>query len=146
MNVEPKPRHSLISKVSLNPSSRSTFATLVYRYHTTAINCPKTKMLSLSKNSVGRRVQLSNNLKIYVLRSRHSFLIPSRLDGRASPTNFCRNSMQILGESVNMNAYFSPANGVLGLGCHYDIQEHFIINLVARRRGACTRGLNQTLN
>ena len=48
-------------------------------------------------------------------------------------TNFCRNSMQILGESVNMNAYFSPATGVLGLGCHYDIQEHFIIQFSGKK-------------
>ena len=49
--------------------------------------------------------------------------------------------MQILGESVNMNAYFSPANGVSSLGCHYDIQEHFIIQFSGKKTWRMYEGL-----
>lgn len=55
--------------------------------------------------------------------------------------DFCRGSMQVLGENVNMNAYFSPAGGQRGLGCHYDIQEHFIIQFSGTKRWRFYEGL-----
>ena len=55
--------------------------------------------------------------------------------------DFCRQSVQTLGENVNMNAYFSPAKGKRGLGCHYDIQEHFIIQFSGSKRWRFYEGL-----
>ena len=47
--------------------------------------------------------------------------------------DFCRASMQVLGENVNINAYFSPASGVIGLGSHFDIQEIFILHIAGSK-------------
>ena len=48
-------------------------------------------------------------------------------------TDFCRASMQVLGENVNINAYFSPTGGVVGLGSHFDIQEIFILHIAGSK-------------
>lgn len=47
--------------------------------------------------------------------------------------DFCRASMQVLGENVNINAYFSPQGGVVGLGSHFDIQEIFILHIAGSK-------------
>ena len=47
--------------------------------------------------------------------------------------DFCRASMQVLGENVNINAYFSPQGGIVGLGSHFDIQEIFILHIAGSK-------------
>lgn len=47
--------------------------------------------------------------------------------------DFCRASMQVLGENVNINAYFSPRGGIVGLGSHFDIQEIFILHIAGSK-------------
>ena len=47
--------------------------------------------------------------------------------------DFCRASMQVLGENVNINAYFSPQRGIVGLGSHFDLQEIFILHIAGSK-------------
>ena len=47
--------------------------------------------------------------------------------------DFCRASMQVLGENVNINAYYSPQGGIVGLGSHFDIQEIFILHIAGSK-------------
>ena len=52
--------------------------------------------------------------------------------------------MQVLGENVNINAYFSPQGGIVGLGSHFDIQEIFILHIAGSKTlAASSRSLSK---